>query len=93
VLVPVGASSVNGADVAIARGLLKDMVDHEFPVTLGRDFAGVEQVGEDASRYQVGGEVFGFLLHANPSVHDGSWAELIAAPRTTRSPRSRAIST
>jgi NADPH2:quinone reductase len=81
VLVRVRASSVNGADVAIAGGLLKDMVEHEFPVTLGRDFAGVvEQVGEGVSRYQVDDEVFGFLPHANPSVHDGSWAELIAVP-------------
>ncbi len=26
----------------------------------------------------MGDEVFGFLLHANPTVHAGSWAELIA---------------
>jgi NADPH:quinone reductase len=81
VLVRVHASSVNGADVAIAGGVLKDMVEHEFPVTLGRDFAGVvEQVGENVGRYQVGDEVFGFVPHANPTVHDGSWTELILAP-------------
>jgi hypothetical protein len=33
------------------------------------------------ARYAVGDEVFGFLLHANPTVHDGSWAELIAVPQ------------
>jgi NADPH:quinone reductase-like Zn-dependent oxidoreductase len=32
------------------------------------------------SRYQVGDEVFGFLLHANPTLHDGSWAEVITIP-------------
>jgi NADPH:quinone reductase-like Zn-dependent oxidoreductase len=81
VLMRVHASSVNGADVFIAAGGLREMLEHEFPVTLGRDFAGVvEQVGSDVGRYAVGDEVFGFLLHANPTVHDGSWAELIAVP-------------
>jgi NADPH2:quinone reductase len=80
-LVRVHASSVNGADVAIAGGILKDMVEHDFPVTLGRDFAGtVEQVGAGVDHYQVGDEVFGFVLHANPTVHEGSWAELITVP-------------
>ena len=40
VLVRVHASSVNPADAAIASGMLKGMADYEFPVTLGRDFAG-----------------------------------------------------
>jgi NADPH2:quinone reductase len=80
-LVRVHASSVNPVDVFIAAGGLKEMAEHEFPVTLGRDFAGVvEQVGSRVSRYQVGDEVFGFVLHANPTVRDGSWAELIALP-------------
>jgi NADPH:quinone reductase len=92
VLVRVHASSVNGADVMIASGLLKEMVEHELPVVLGRDFAGVvERVGTGASRYRIGDEVFGFVLHANPTVHDGSWAELITLPedfQVARKPRS-----
>lgn len=80
-LVRVHASSINPVDVFIAAGALKEMAEHEFPVILGRDFAGVvEQLGSDVSRYRVGDEVFGFLLHANPTVHDGSWAELITVP-------------
>ncbi len=79
VLVRVHASSVNGADVPIAAGMLKDMVEYEFPVTLGRDFAGVvEDVGSAVSRYQAGDEVFGFVPHADPTVHKGSWADQIA---------------
>jgi NADPH:quinone reductase-like Zn-dependent oxidoreductase len=79
--VRVHASSVNPVDVFIAAGALKEMVEHEFPVTLGRDFAGVvEQAGSGVSRHRAGDEVFGFVLHANPTVHDGSWAELIAVP-------------
>jgi NADPH:quinone reductase-like Zn-dependent oxidoreductase len=81
VLVRVHASSVNPVDVFIAAGALKEMFEHEFPVILGRDFAGVvEKAGSDVSRYRAGDEVFSFVLHANPTVHDGSWAELIAVP-------------
>jgi NADPH2:quinone reductase len=80
-LVRVHASSVNPVDNAIASGMLKGMVDHEFPVVLGRDYAGVvEQVGPGTTRYAIGDEVFGFLTHANPTVHDGAWADLIVVP-------------
>jgi NADPH:quinone reductase len=80
-LVRVCASSVNPVDLFIAGGGLKGMAEYEFPVTLGRDFAGiVEQVGSGVSRYRVGDEVYGFVLHADPTVRDGSWAELIAVP-------------
>jgi len=85
VLVRVYASSANPADNSIAAGMLKQMgIEYEFPVILGRDYAGVvEQVGAEVTSYSVGDEVFGFLLHANPSVRDGSWAELIAVPQDT----------
>ena len=82
VLVRVRASSVNPADNSIAAGMLKQMgVEYEFPVILGRDYAGVvEAVGSDVTRYRAGDAVFGFLLHANPTAHDGSWVDLIAVP-------------
>ena len=80
-VVRVHASSVNPVDVFLASGAAKGMLEYEFPVTLGRDFAGVvEQVGSGVSRYEVGDEVFGFVLHADPAVHEGSWAELIVLP-------------
>jgi NADPH:quinone reductase-like Zn-dependent oxidoreductase len=80
VLVRVQASSVNPVDNSIAAGMLAQMgIEYEYPVTLGRDYAGVvEQVGADVSDYAPGDEVFGFLLHANPTARDGSWTELIA---------------
>jgi NADPH:quinone reductase len=83
VLVRVHASSVTPADNSIAAGMLKLMgVEYEFPVILGRDYAGVvEKLGSDVTRYNVGDAVFGFLLHANPTAHEGSWAELIAVPQ------------
>lgn len=50
-------------------------------MTLGRDYAGVvEQIGAAVSRYQAGDEVCGFLLHANPTVHAGSWADYLVVP-------------
>lgn len=65
ILVRVQASSVNPVDAFIAAGGLKEMAEYEFPVTLGRDFAGVvEEIGSGVSRYRVGDEVFGFVLHA-----------------------------
>jgi NADPH2:quinone reductase len=80
-LVRVRTSSVNGADAAVAAGMVREIAEHTFPVTLGRDFAGVvEDTGDGVSRYQPGDEVFGFLPLTNPTVHEGSWAELISAP-------------
>ena len=89
VLVGVSASSVNPLDNAIASGMLKDMVEHEFPIVLGRDFAGVvEQAGSEVSGLSEGDEVFGFVPGMGPTVHNGSWAELIAVPESiaTRKP-------
>ena len=93
VLVRVQASSVNPVDGSIAAGMLANMgVEHEYPVTLGRDYAGVvEQVGADVTDYAPGDEVFGFLLHANPTVRHGSWAEHITVSTdasTARRPTS-----
>src|SRR4051795_8579050 len=77
VLVRVHASSANPVDNSIAAGMLANMgVEYEYPVTLGRDYAGVvEQVGPDVTDYAPGDEVFGFLVHANPTARDGSWTE------------------
>jgi NADPH2:quinone reductase len=79
VLVRVHASSVNPVDNSIAAGMLAQMgVEYEYPVILGRDYAGVvEQAGGAVSGYRPGDRVFGFVLHANPTARDGAWAELI----------------
>lgn len=81
IVIRVHASSVNPVDAFIGMGAMAQMFEHEFPVTLGRDFAGVvEQVGDEVSHYRVGDEVFGFVSSANPTVNAGSWAELIVLP-------------
>jgi len=79
VLVRVHASAANPADNSIAAGILAGMgLEHEYPITLRRDYAGVvEQAGAAVSGYRPGDQVYGFVLHANPIVHDGAWAELI----------------
>jgi NADPH:quinone reductase-like Zn-dependent oxidoreductase len=92
-VVRVRASSVNPVDNAIAAGMLREMIEHDFPVVLGRDYSGtVEATGADVEGYAVGDEVFGFLLHANPTVHVGSWAELIAlAPQMQVAPKPASL--
>jgi NADPH2:quinone reductase len=78
VLVRVQASSVNALDGGIAAGMLKEMLPHEYPITLGRDFAGVvEQVGDGVSSVAAGDDVFGEVSAFAPPVHDGAWAERI----------------
>jgi NADPH:quinone reductase len=82
-LVRVHASSANPVDNAIAAGMLAGMVEHEYPVILGRDYAGVvEQAGPGVTGYSPGDEVFGFLPAAGPIVHSGTWAELITVRET-----------
>src|ERR687894_16020 len=91
VLVRAQASSVNPVDGAIAAGMLKDMVAHEFPILLGRDFSGVvEQAGEDVGGISEGDEVFGFVPGLSPKVHAGTWAEYITVPESlaTRKPEN-----
>jgi NADPH2:quinone reductase len=81
-LVRVQASSVNPVDAAIAGSFLKDMVPHELPVLLGRDYAGVvEQMGTGVTGFAVGDEVLGFVPGMSPVVRDGAWAELIVVPQ------------
>jgi NADPH:quinone reductase len=79
VLVRVQTSSVNPVDNAIARGMLREIAEHEYPVTLGRDYAGVvEHVGDEVTRYREGDEVFGFIPFGDPKVQKGTWADLFA---------------
>jgi NADPH2:quinone reductase len=78
VLVRVQASSINPLDGGIAAGMLAGMIPHEYPITLGRDFAGVvEQVGNGVISIAVGDEVFGEIPGMADPVHDGAWTERI----------------
>lgn len=79
VLVRVRASSVNGFDVAVAGGYLKGMMEHRFPVVLGKDFAGiVEAAGPGVASLQAGDTVFGVVMKA--VLGDGAWGEYVTVP-------------
>jgi NADPH:quinone reductase len=78
--VRVHASSLNPFDFFVTNGLAKGMMEYEFPVTVGADFAGiVDKTGEDVSRYAVGDEVFGFVF-TPPTLKVGTWAEHLVVP-------------
>ena len=79
VLVRVASSSVNGFDLATAGGRLQGMMEHRFPLVLGKDFAGtVEELGAGVSEFAVGDPVFGVVM--KPFVGAGSLAEYVTVP-------------
>ena len=78
-LVRVRASSLNAVDLMTAQGGALGMIEHRFPVILGRDFAGtVEARGEGAERFAVGDEVFGVV--SKSVLAEGGFAELVTVP-------------
>jgi NADPH:quinone reductase-like Zn-dependent oxidoreductase len=79
VLVKVRTSSVNGFDLSVAAGYVVGMMEHRFPVVLGKDFAGtVEAVGEGVTRFAVGDTVFGVVT--KPYLGDGGFSEYVTIP-------------
>jgi NADPH:quinone reductase-like Zn-dependent oxidoreductase len=79
VRVRVHAASVNGFDLAVAAGYLKDLMEHRFPVVLGKDFAGViDALGHGVTDYAVGDRVFGVVTKA--FLGDGSLSEYVTVP-------------
>ena len=79
ILVRVRASSINGFDAFVASGMAKGMMEHRFPVVPGKDFAGtVEALGDGASRFKVGDEVFGVVM--TQVLAEGGWGEYLAVP-------------
>jgi NADPH:quinone reductase-like Zn-dependent oxidoreductase len=76
VLVRVAAASLNGFDVSVAGGHLVGMMEHVYPVVLGKDFAGaVEAIGDGVDGLGVGDAVFGVVM--KPVLGDGSFGELV----------------
>lgn len=79
VRVRVHAAALNGFDLSVAAGYAKDMMEHRFPVVLGKDFAGtVDAVGPGVSGYEVGDRVFGVVM--KPYLGDGSFGEYVTVP-------------
>jgi NADPH:quinone reductase-like Zn-dependent oxidoreductase len=77
--VRVRAASLNGFDVAVAAGYLTGMMEHRYPVVLGRDFAGVvDAVGPGVASYALGDRVFGVV--SKSYLGDGSFGEYVNVP-------------
>jgi NADPH:quinone reductase-like Zn-dependent oxidoreductase len=76
ILVRVASSSLNGFDLSVASGRLQGMMEHRFPVVLGKDFAGtLEAVGEGVTRFAPGDAVLGVVTKAH--LGDGGFGELL----------------
>lgn len=87
IVVDVEFASINGMDLGVWAGHMKDHMPYEFPLTLGRDFAGtVVAIGPGVSGLAVGDPVFGAL--ASPNLYYGTFAEKlpIAAANVAKCP-------
>jgi NADPH:quinone reductase-like Zn-dependent oxidoreductase len=81
VRVAVAAASVNGFDLAVIGGRVWDTMRAEFPVVIGRDFAGVvESMGGDVSELRVGDCVAG-TIHA--ALGPGAMGEYVVQRAST----------
>jgi NADPH:quinone reductase len=79
VRVQVHAASLNGFDLAVAAGYLTGMMEHRYPVVLGKDFAGiVDAVGAGVTDYAPGDRVFGVVTKSY--LGDGSFGEYVVVP-------------
>lgn len=79
VKIEVRASSLNAYDAKLVGGYLDGELEHQFPVVLGRDFAGiVTEVGPGVSGFMPGEKVFGVV--AKPRLGDGSFSEYVVVP-------------
>jgi NADPH:quinone reductase-like Zn-dependent oxidoreductase len=77
VLIKLRAAGINPMDRTLASGAWKPM-PAMFPMVLGADGAGVvERLGEGASRFSLGDDLFGQLLIA-PLGSTGTYAEYVA---------------
>jgi NADPH:quinone reductase-like Zn-dependent oxidoreductase len=82
VLVAVASTSVNGFDVAVAAGHVQGMMEHRFPLVLGKDFAGtITELGEGVEGFAVGDQVFGVLM--KPVLQAGTLASTRPCPQPT----------
>jgi NADPH:quinone reductase-like Zn-dependent oxidoreductase len=80
VRVKVHASSVNGFDVYVAKGMARGMMEHRYPVIVGKDYAGeIDALGEGVEGFAVGDEVTG-IVPTEPHLWRGAYAGFVAVP-------------
>jgi NADPH2:quinone reductase len=79
VLVELRAAGVSTTDLAVMVGMLKDYLEHKFPLVPGIDASGVVvRVGDGGDGFREGDEVYGFVKR--PVMGLGTWAERVALP-------------
>jgi NADPH:quinone reductase len=79
VLVRVHAAGVNVMDPLYVAGVMKDYMEHRFPLVVGIDLSGVvEAIGPGVTNFAPGDEVYG--VSAKPFVGEGTFAEYAVVP-------------
>ena len=85
VRIRVRASSVNGYDAVVATGMARGMMEHHYPVVVGKDHSGiVDSLGEGVTAWAVGDEVAGV---GPPQLHldaRGTYAAFSSPPLPAR---------
>ena len=77
-LVRLHAAALNPFDWKVADGALKGLVDHDFPLVMGSDGAGVvERIGPGVIHFRPGDTVYGQFM--NLAHGRGSYAEYVIA--------------
>ncbi|MGW1998057.1 NADP-dependent oxidoreductase [Embleya sp. NPDC001921] len=76
VLVRVRAASLNGFDLGVLGGMMRGVLEYDFPVVLGKDFAGeIAASGAGVTGLNVGDAVFGVVMR--PALGPGSFAQYV----------------
>jgi NADPH2:quinone reductase len=86
ILVAVHAAGVNVMDPLYVAGVMKDYMEHRFPLVPGIDFAGVvERVGPEVERFAAGDDVYG--INSKPFVGAGTFAESVVVGVENAAPK------
>jgi len=90
VLVAVRAAGVNVMDPLYVAGVMKDYMEHRFPLIPGIDFAGVvERSGTGVDGFAAGDDVYG--VSAKPFVGAGTFAEHAVIGADTVAPKPESL--
>jgi len=91
VLIRVKAAGLNALDNGIAAGMMTQMLEHAYPLVLGRDASGVvEATGPGVTGITAGQEVLGHVLLI-PPVQAGTLAEYALLPAAGTAPKPAAL--
>jgi NADPH2:quinone reductase len=90
ILVAVHAAGVNVMDPLYLAGVMKDYMEHRFPLVPGIDFAGVvERIGPEVDGFAVSDDVYG--VAAKPFVGAGTFAESVAVAVDGAAPKPESL--